>query len=201
MDTVVRGAAMILPIIIHPDSLLREIAKPVLDFDDEVKKLITDMFETMYAAPGVGLAAPQVGVSKRVIVIDLMPDGIRDEDDKKHFEELKECGYTGPFTLVNPELIEKSGIITWEEGCLSLPGITAEIDRADHVRVKGLDRQGRPFEVEASEFFAVAIQHEIDHLDGKLLIDYLSKLKQVSITRKLRREKEKSQKESKEASA
>jgi len=182
---------MIMTIRTHPDPVLRQLAEPVASLDDSIKKLIQDMFETMYAAPGVGLAAPQVGVSLRVIVIDLMPDGVRNDEDKKHFEELKELGYNGPIALVNPVIVEREGLFEWEEGCLSVPEIAVEVERSERVLVKGLDRQGQEVMIEGHEYFAVALQHEIDHLDGRLMIDYLPKKQQASVTRKLRERKAK----------
>jgi peptide deformylase len=182
---------MLRPIRTHPDPVLREFAAPVARFSDETKTLIRDMFETMYAAPGIGLAANQVGVLLRVVTIDLMPDGVKDEEDKQTFEELKKLGFTGPVALVNPQITTAEGTFVWEEGCLSVPETNAEIERAEHVVVTALDRDGKPISVEAHGLFAVAIQHEIDHLNGKLFIDYLSKFKRDTITRRLTKAKEK----------
>jgi peptide deformylase len=160
----------ILDILHFPDPRLRNKAKPVAQVDDSIRRLIDDMLETMYQAPGIGLAATQVNVAKRVVVIDLS-------------EEKNE-----PLCLVNPEIIEKDGEEQMEEGCLSVPGIYEMVKRANRIRVKALDRDGAPFEMEAEELLAVCIQHELDHLEGKLFVDYLSSLKRQRIRKKLEKE-------------
>ena len=157
--------------ILHfPDPRLRNVARPVKQVDDSIRKLADDMLETMYAAPGIGLAATQVNVDKRVIVIDV-------SEDKSQ-----------PLYLINPEILELEGVEEMEEGCLSVPGIYESVQRADKVRIRALDREGRTFEMEVNGLLAVCIQHEIDHLDGKLFVDYLSQLKRTRIRKKLEKE-------------
>ncbi|MCG7918275.1 MAG: peptide deformylase [Candidatus Thiodiazotropha taylori] len=160
----------ILDILHFPDPRLRNKAKPVAQVDDSIRRLVDDMLETMYQAPGIGLAATQVNVAKRVVVIDLS-------------EEKNE-----PLCLINPEIIERDGIEQMEEGCLSVPGIFETVSRADKIRFKALDRDGIPFEEEAEGLLAVCVQHELDHLDGKLFVDYLSSLKRQRIRKKLEKE-------------
>lgn len=160
----------ILEILHYPDSRLRTKAKPVEKVDDSVRLLVDDMFETMYEAPGIGLAAIQVNVAKRVVVID-----ISEEHDQ-------------PQCFINPEILERTGEETMEEGCLSVPGYYDTVTRAETVKVRALDRDGEPFELDADGLLAVCIQHEIDHLDGKLFVDYLSKLKQVRARKKIEKE-------------
>ena len=161
----------ILDILHYPDTRLRNRARPVERVDDEIRRLVDDMFETMYAAPGIGLAAVQVNVPRRVIVLDVS-------------EERNE-----PLCLINPEIVEASGEETMEEGCLSVPGYYDTVTRAERIRVKALDREGRPFEIEADGLLAVCVQHEIDHLDGKLFVDYLSSLNRQRVRRKLEKER------------
>ena len=160
-----------LEILHFPDDRLRKIAKPVSEVDDNIRQLVDDMFETMYEAPGIGLAATQVNVQKRVVVIDV-----------SHEKEQ-------PLCLINPEIIAKDGVEQHEEGCLSVPGIYETVERAEHIKVKALDRDGNPFELETGDLLAVCIQHEIDHLDGKLFVDYLSALKRNRIRKKLEKQK------------
>jgi peptide deformylase len=138
--------------------------------DDTVRQLVDDMLETMYTAPGIGLAATQVNVHRRVVVID-----VSEEKDK-------------PLCLINPEIVELGGIEEMEEGCLSVPGIYETVQRADQVRVRALDREGQLFELAVDGLLAVCIQHEIDHLNGKLFVDYLSQLKRTRIRKKLEKE-------------
>ncbi len=161
----------LLPILEFPDPRLRTRAQPVEAVDASLRKLIDDMFETMYAAPGIGLAATQVNVHKRVVVIDVSET--RDQ----------------PLVLINPELLERQGIEETEEGCLSVPGIYDKVTRAERIRVRTLDREGKSTEFDADGLLAVCIQHEIDHLDGKLFVDYLSDLKRTRIRKKLEKEK------------
>jgi len=157
--------------ILHfPDPRLRNVARPVKQVDDTIRKLADDMLETMYAAPGIGLAATQANVDKRVIVIDV-------SEDKSQ-----------PLYLINPEILELDGAEEMEEGCLSVPGVYENVQRADKVRVRALDREGQTFELDANGLLAVCIQHEIDHLDGKLFVDYLSQLKRTRIRKKLEKE-------------
>ncbi|NLO78844.1 MAG: peptide deformylase [Xanthomonadaceae bacterium] len=160
----------ILDILHFPDPRLRIKAKPVEKVDDELRQLIDDMFETMYAAPGIGLAATQVNVHKRVIVIDVS-------------EEKNQ-----PLVLVNPEILDKRGTEEMQEGCLSVPDYYDTVRRAEWVRVRALDRDGKPFELETDGLLAVCIQHEIDHLDGKLFVDYLSELKRNRVRKKLEKQ-------------
>jgi peptide deformylase len=158
----------ILEILEFPDPRLRTVAKPVETVDDELRKLIDDMFETMYDAPGIGLAATQVNVHKRLLVLDVSED----QSDPKVF--------------INPEitpLVEECQ--SYDEGCLSVPGFYETVERPARVRIKALDRDGQPFEEEAEGLLAVCIQHEIDHLDGKLFVDYVSRLKRDRIRKKL----------------
>ncbi len=157
----------ILTILEFPDPKLRKKADPVTDVDDEVRALINDMFETMYAAPGIGLAATQVDVHTRVLVADISPEN----DD--------------PHVLINPEMLEKDGVTVSEEGCLSVPGYFEEVERAEHVRVRYLDRDGTLVEKDAEGLLAICIQHEIDHLNGTLFVDYLSEAKRQRIRKKL----------------
>ncbi len=159
-----------LTILHFPDDRLRTVAKPVEQVDDTLRALIDNMFETMYDAPGIGLAATQVNVHKRLIVIDVS-------------EEKNE-----PLVLINPEILEKEGEEEMDEGCLSVPGIYEKVQRADRIKVRALDRNGESFELETDGLLAVCIQHEIDHLDGKLFVDYLSTLKRQRIRKKLEKQ-------------
>jgi peptide deformylase len=161
----------LLPILEFPDPRLRTRAQPVEQVDAALRKLIDDMFETMYAAPGVGLAATQVNVHKRFMVIDVS-------------ESRKE-----PLVFINPEILERQGVEESEEGCLSVPGVYDKVTRADRIRVRALDRDGKQFEMDADGLLAVCVQHEMDHLDGKLFVDYLSELKRTRIRKKLEKER------------
>jgi peptide deformylase len=161
------------PILKYPDPRLRQIAARVPAVTDEIRQLVDDMAETMYAAPGVGLAANQVGVLLRVFVID-----IADEDEPSDLR-----------VFINPEVLEATGTQTWEEGCLSFPGVTEEIRRAEHVKVRALGRDGAPFELEADGLLAVAIQHENDHLNGIVMLDKLNAMKRRLLGRKLAKAK------------
>jgi len=173
-------------ILTEPNKLLREKSLTVKEVDKDLQKLMNDMLETIYAAPGIGLAAIQVGVPKRVIVLDIeWRDKPESTNDGKQEERKK------PMYFVNPEIITKStNNSTYEEGCLSVPGQFAEIDRPDKCHVKYLDYYGQPKELVAEGMLATCIQHEIDHLEGILFIDYLSKLKKSMIVKKLIRQKE-----------
>lgn len=161
----------LLPILEFPDPRLRTRAESVKEVDAALRKLIDDMFETMYAAPGIGLAATQVNVHKRLLVIDIS-------------ESRKE-----PLALINPEIIAREGVEETEEGCLSVPGIYDKVTRAERIRVRALDRNGKQIEFDADGLLAVCIQHEMDHLDGKLFVDYLSDLKRTRIRKKLEKER------------
>ena len=161
----------ILPIIETPDPRLRVISKPVEKFDAELKTLVADMFETMYDAPGIGLAATQVDVHLRLLVLDVSEDKSR------------------PMVFINPEILDTEGSQVYQEGCLSVPGIFADVTRADEITVRFLDRQGQPQELRADGLLAVCIQHEMDHLDGKLFVDYLSPLKREMVRKKLAKQR------------
>jgi peptide deformylase len=150
---------------------LRNKATPVEVVDDELRALIGDMFETMYDAPGIGLAATQVDVHKRLLVADVSTD------------------MSAPQVLINPEILEKDGVTVTDEGCLSVPGYYEEVTRAEHIKVRFLDREGAEVVMEAKGLLAVCIQHEIDHLDGKLFVDYLSEAKRQRIRKKLEKER------------
>ena len=155
-----------LDILHFPDPRLRRRAEPVGSVDDRVRRLIDDMLDTMYEAPGIGLSAPQVNVAKRVVTIDVSKDR------------------SAPLCLVNPEIRSAGGETETEEGCLSVPGVHELVKRPERVRVQALDRDGRSREIEAEGLLAVCIQHEIDHLDGRLFVDYLSRLKRQRIRKK-----------------
>ena len=162
-------------ILTEPNKILREKSLRVENVDKDIQQLMDDMLETLYAAPGIGLAAIQVGVAKRVIVMDINRDRDKDKEPKKN-----------PMYFVNPEIIWKSEKkFTYEEGCLSVPNQFAEIDRPKQCHVKHLDYNGNPQELKAEGLLATCIQHEIDHLEGILFIDYLSKLKKEMIIKKL----------------
>lgn len=160
-----------LKILEFPDPRLRKKAAPVVAVDDALRALIADMFETMYDAPGIGLAATQVDVHQRLLVTDVSSDK------------------SEPHVLINPEIIEKDGVTVTDEGCLSVPGYYEPVERAEHIRVRFLDRNGEAVEMEAEDLLAVCIQHEIDHLDGKLFVDYLSETKRLRIRKKLEKER------------
>jgi len=159
----------LLNILHYPDERLHKVAKPIGTVDDTVRQLIDDMAETMYASKGVGLAATQVNMHVRLVVIDV-------SEDK-----------TGITAYINPQIIERDGETEYEEGCLSVPGIYETVKRAERVRVRALDRDGKPFEVEADGLLAICLQHEIDHLDGKIFVEYLSQLKQSRIKAKMKK--------------
>jgi peptide deformylase len=160
----------ILNILHFPDDRLRTIAKPVETVTDKHRTLINDMLETMYDAPGIGLAATQINVHEQVLVIDI-------SEDK-----------TQPTVLINPEILEKEGDQEYDEGCLSVPGIYETLHRAEKIRVKAINKEGEEFEMTAEGLLAVCIQHEIDHLQGKLFVDYLSQLKKQRIRKKLEKQ-------------
>ena len=157
----------LLPILRYPDPRLHTVAQAVEFVDDDIRQLVADMAETMYEAPGIGLAATQVNVHKRVVIIDVSEDR------------------STLMALINPEILERSGEQVCEEGCLSVPGIYEKVARAERVRVRALNAKGEPFELDAEGLLAVCIQHEIDHLDGKVFVEYLSALKLSRIKGKL----------------
>jgi peptide deformylase len=159
----------ILDILHYPDARLRTRAKPVQQVNQRIKTIVDNMFETMYDAPGIGLAATQVNIHQQIVAID-----ISEEKNK-------------PLCLINPKIIKKEGQKLCEEGCLSVPKYFAEIKRAEKITVIALDRQGKKFELEADELLAVCIQHELDHLKGKLFVDYLSSLKQQRVRMKMKK--------------
>lgn len=155
-----------LDILHYPDPRLRTVAKAVAVVDEDIRELVNDMFETMYEAPGIGLAATQVNVHLRVIVIDIS-------------EEKNQ-----PLCLINPKILESDGVEVMQEGCLSVPEIYENVERAEHIKVQAQDKNGETFELEAGGLLAVCIQHEMDHLVGKLFVDYLSPLKQQRLKKK-----------------
>ena len=159
-----------LDILRYPDKRLRQVALPVSDFNAEIKTLVKDMAETMYDAPGIGLAAIQVNVVKRIVVIDIT-------EDKSDLQ-----------VFINPVIKSKTGSVTSDEGCLSVPEIYAAVERAENVLIEAQDVEGKTFTLEADELMAICIQHEIDHLDGKVFVDYLSRMKQERIRKKLLKE-------------
>lgn len=160
----------LLPILQYPDPRLHTVASPVTRVDDRIRRLIKDMADTMYAAPGIGLAATQVDVHRRVIIVDI----------SETHDQLK--------VFINPEIIAMSGTSDCAEGCLSVPGIFEKIQRAARIKVRALDAHGRPFELDAEALLAVCIQHEMDHLEGKVFVEYLSRLKQQRILAKLKKQ-------------
>ncbi len=160
----------------YPDKRLREKGLPIKEVTPEIRRLIDDMAETMYAAPGVGLAATQIGEALQLFVIDVAGDD--EPSDLKVF--------------INPEILERSGCVDWQEGCLSFPGVTEDVERAAKVKVRALDRDGKPFELEADGLLAIAVQHEYDHLQGVLMIDHLGPLKKRIVHRKMQKRAEES---------
>lgn len=166
----------LLDILEFPDPRLRTKAKPVTKVDDKIRKLTDDMLETMYAAPGIGLAATQVNVHQRIVVIDI-------SEDKNQ-----------PLVLINPTFEAIEGEQQYDEGCLSVPGFYETVTRVGKIRLKALDRDGTPFELVADGLLSVCIQHELDHLDGKLFVDHISKLKRDRIRKKLEKEHKDQQK-------
>jgi peptide deformylase len=161
----------ILNILHYPDERLHTVAQPITEFDADLQRQIDDMAQTMYEAPGIGLAATQVDYHRRLVVIDI----------SETKDEL--------LVLINPQIIEMNGITTYEEGCLSVPGIYEEVQRAEQIKVKALDRNGKPIELAADGLLAICIQHEIDHLDGKVFVEKLSRLKLNRIMQKLKKRK------------
>jgi len=161
----------VLPIRIYPDKVLREKARPVEAVTPDIQQLVDDMAETMYAAPGVGLAANQVGVLLRVFVIDIASDD--EPSDLRVF--------------INPRILDRHGEVVWKEGCLSFPGVSENVERAERVVVQALDRNGESFTLEADGLLAIAIQHEYEHLDGELMIDHLGPVRKRLVQRKLQK--------------
>ena len=163
----------ILTVLHYPDPRLRKVAEPVAQVDAVVRQLVDDMFETMYQAPGIGLAATQVDVHQRIITIDI-------SEDKSQ-----------PLCFINPEIIDSQGVERMEEGCLSVPGIYEPVERAEQVTVRALNREGEPHEMHIDGLLAVCVQHEMDHLQGRLFVDYLSELKRKRIRKKLEKLRQK----------
>lgn len=159
----------LLTILQYPDERLHKVARPVAQVDERIRQLVDDMAETMYASHGVGLAATQVDVHERVVVIDV-------SEDKSEL-----------MVLINPEIVERHGETVYEEGCLSVPGIYDKVTRAERVKVRALDRDGQPYEFDADGLLAICVQHELDHLLGKVFVEYLSRLKQDRILTKLKK--------------
>jgi peptide deformylase len=159
----------LLSILHYPDQRLHTVASPVRQVNAEIRKLVDDMAQTMYAAPGIGLAATQVNVHKQVIVIDV----------SENHDQL--------MALINPQILARDGVAEREEGCLSVPGIYEKVSRAERISVTALDRDGKPFTLDAEGLLAVCIQHEIDHLQGKVFVEYLSRLKQTRIKMKMQK--------------
>ncbi|GKX50642.1 peptide deformylase [Budvicia aquatica] len=157
----------VLPVLHFPDERLRTKAKPVAEVTPEIQRIVDDMLETMYAEEGIGLAATQVNIHQRIIVIDVS------EERDRHY------------VIINPEVLEKSGETGIEEGCLSIPESRGFVPRAEKIKIRALDRDGKAYEIEADDLLAICIQHEMDHLEGKLFVDYLSPLKRQRIRQKL----------------
>ncbi len=171
----------ILEILQYPDRRLREVAEPVTEVDDSVRTLVDDMLATMYAAPGIGLAATQVGDRRRVVVMDVSPDGDQ------------------PRVLINPRIVDAGSDQVLEEGCLSIAGVQERVGRYGHVRVEALDRDGEPWGFEAEGLLAACVQHEVDHLDGRLFIDRLSWLKRQRIEKRLLKERRRAAEDQRQA--
>lgn len=174
----------LLKIYTFPDPILKQKAEPVTDFDAELEALAKDMTQTMYDAPGVGLAANQVGVLKRILVIDTDYSIEGEEED-----EIRRYVNQNPRVIINPALIQRTGEVLFKEGCLSVPGFTEEVKRYERVTLRYQDVKGATHEIDATGLLAVAIQHEIDHLDGKLFIDRLSMVKRGMIKSKIKKER------------
>ena len=170
-----------LPIIEFPDPRLRTVAKPVERVDKRIRQLIEDMFETMYAAPGIGLAATQVDVHQRLLVLDISEDNSQ------------------PMVFINPQILSAEGSQVYQEGCLSVPGIYADVTRASTITVTALDREGETFELSTDGLLAVCIQHEMDHLAGKVFVDYLSPLKRELVKKKLAKQRRLAEENSEDA--
>ena len=177
----------LLNVLKFPDSRLRHKAKPVNEVTPELKKLSEDMLETMYAEKGIGLAAIQVGVEVRLLVIDILPKGGEDRYElSESFSDL-EKQVSMPVVIFNPEITKKEGKTTYDEGCLSVPGFYESVVRSKYIEVKGLNQEGQPFELKLDGLLSICMQHEIDHLDGKIFIDRLSPIKSNRIKSKIKK--------------
>lgn len=177
----------LLDIVLYPKDVLATRALEVQEVNDEIRRLVDDMVQTMYDAPGVGLAAPQINVLKRLTVIDVSPV----DEDGQGERELH--------VLINPKIVHRQGKILWEEGCLSIPGVYEKVERSERVVVEALNRDGKPFELEADGLLSVCIQHELDHLDGIVFLDRISPLKRRMALKKYRKHLERLEQEAKEA--
>ena len=155
----------------YGSEVLRKVAEPVEEINDEIRQIVNDMLDTLYASDGVGIAAPQIGISKRIIVVDTDPSNASSK----------------PIVLINPEIVEKDGAIAAEEGCLSVPEVRGDVKRYERVVIEGIDLDGKRIKVEGTDLLARVFQHEIDHINGTLFIDYLSKLKQQLLKNRLRK--------------
>ena len=169
----------LLEILKYPHPVLIKKSVEVEEITEETRALVTDMVETMYDADGVGLAAPQIGILKRIIVLDC---------SARYDEDGNEKDERDPYAIINPVITRKEGKVIWEEGCLSIPNFSEEVERAAEVTVTGLDPEGEPIEIEADGLFSVCLQHEIDHLDGILFIDRISRLKAAMIKKKIKKQ-------------
>jgi len=185
-DAVYTPAMAILPIYEVPHPILKTVSKPVTEVDDRVRKLLDDMAETMFAAPGVGLAAVQVGVPERILVAAVpIRDGVADE-----LPEDEEAGSKAFLTeLVNPVIVRREDVILYDEGCLSVPDLVVEVERSDVIEIEALDRNGQPFRFEARGFYAVVFQHEMDHLDGRTIYDRMGPLKRKLYLKKIQKQR------------
>lgn len=175
-----------LEVLTFPNPRLRHKAKPIDKITPEIQQLATDMLETMYAEKGIGLAAIQVGVEKRLLVMDIRPVGDDDRYDLSGFSEL-EKQVPMPLVILNPEILKKQGRTTYEEGCLSVPGYYETVSRDEYIEVRGMDINGNPLELKLDGLLAICMQHEIDHLDGKVFIDRLSPIKSMRIKSKIKK--------------
>ena len=195
----------LLPILVIPEPVLKQVAEPVVEVDDEVRRLLADMLETMYDAPGIGLAAPQIGVSRRLVVVDVAERSVA-ENDEGPVTAMPDADAAPvepqPIKLVNPEIVWASEERSrYEEGCLSIPDYYEEVERPARVRVRYLDETGAAQEIEADGLLATCLQHEIDHLDGVLFIDHISRLKRDRVAKRFAKEKREKEKRDRDSRA
>ena len=195
----------LLPILVIPEPVLKQVAEPVAEVDDEVRRLLADMLETMYDAPGIGLAAPQIGVSRRLVVVDVAERSVA-ENDEGPVTAMPDADAAPvepqPIKLVNPEIVWASEERSrYEEGCLSIPDYYEEVERPARVRVRYLDETGAAQEIEADGLLATCLQHEIDHLDGVLFIDHISRLKRDRVAKRFAKEKREKEKRDRDSRA